>query len=187
MTVRLEIEAPTYIELVNRVIETLHFPCNVGINVEIGPKAGAVVVPPEPAKPTDEPDGSDAPIAAEPIAVAETPRRKRRTKAEMEAARAVEADTTEPPLPLEEPTAPAAVSPTSIFDDEPAPAVTPSAPKITEDQLREKLQTLASKNGGAGLKDVLKVLESFGYSKVKGIKQEHYDAIAAKLDGLLKE
>ena len=68
----------------------------------------------------------------------------------------------------------------SIFDDEPVLA------KITEEDFRKKLQDFASRDNGTGLRDLIPILQEFDYSKVKGIKPEHYEPIAARLDEFLK-
>lgn len=186
MSLRIEIEAETYSELLSKIATAVHLPCDIGIRTEIRPQGAQ-----EPAIPAAVEETVDPPHVEEvegPLdsgVTDEAPRRKRRTKAEMEAARASQAASSSPPLPLETPAvAPAPVETTdvvSLFDGIDEKAAT-AKPAITEDQLREKLQKLAARDGGSGLKDLLPILGEFGYQKVKGIKPEHYRAIAARVD-----
>lgn len=202
MTFRLEIEADSYGELVQKVIQHLHLPIDVGTHIEVREKiASALATGVEEARqieageapPISSAQGFD--VVAGPAPTAETPqKRKRRTKAEMEAERAVEAApvvlpgeqaaSAEPApaevrqiaVPVHDVPAPLA----SIFDDEPVLA------KITEEDFRKKLQDFASRDNGTGLRDLIPILQEFDYSKVKGIKPEHYAPIAARLDEFLK-
>ena len=205
MTFRLEIEADSYGELVQKVIQHLHLPIDVGTHIEVREKiASALATGVEEARqieageapPISSAQGFD--VVTGPAPTVETPqKRKRRTKAEMEAERAAEAApvvlpgeqaaSAEPApaevrqiaVPVHDVPAPLA----SIFDDEPAP---PTATKITEEDFRKKLQDFASRDNGTGLRDLIPILQEFDYSKVKGIKPEHYEPIAARLDEFLK-
>ena len=201
MTFRLEIEADSYGELVQKVIQHLHLPIEVGTHIEVREKiASALATGVEEAR---QIEAGEAPlissaqgfdVVAGPAPIAEAPqKRKRRTKAEMEAERAAEAA---PVVLPSEQAASAELAPAevrqiavpvhmpaplaSIFDDEPVLA------KITEEDFRKKLQDFASRDNGTGLRDLIPILQEFDYSKVKGIKPEHYAPIAARLDEFLK-
>ena len=218
MTFRLEIEADSYGELVQKVIQHLHLPIDVGTHIEVRPKnelssvatvgAATAQVALGDAPPissaqgfdvvsgqtsfTPAPDMKVGEIVTHTYAIqaGEAPqKRKRRTKAEMDAERTAEAAAAPIVLPIPVAMTIAPLSPdqaaplTSIFDDEPAP---PTATKITEEDFRKKLQDFASRDNGTGLRDLIPILQEFNYSKVKGIKPEHYEPIAARLDEFLK-
>ena len=196
MTFRLEIEADSYGELVQKVIQHLHLPIDVGTHIEVRQKiASALATGVEEARQIEA--GEAPPISSAQgfdVVAGPAQKRKRRTKAEMEAERAAEAApvvlpgeqaaSAEPApaevrqiaVPVHDVPAPLA----SIFDDEPVLA------KITEEDFRKKLQDFASRDNGTGLRDLIPILQEFDYSKVKGIKPEHYAPIAARLDEFLK-
>ena len=196
MTFRLEIEAESYGELVQKVIQHLHLPIDVGTHIEVREKiASALATGVEEARQIEA--GEAPPISSAQgfdVVAGPAQKRKRRTKAEMEAERAAEAApvvlpgeqaaSAEPApaevrqiaVPVHDVPAPLA----SIFDDEPVLA------KITEEDFRKKLQDFASRDNGTGLRDLIPILQEFDYSKVKGIKPEHYAPIAARLDEFLK-
>ena len=196
MTFRLEIEADSYGELVQKVIQHLHLPIDVGTHIEVREKiASALATGVEEARQIEA--GEAPPISSAQgfdVVAGPAQKRKRRTKAEMEAERAAEAApvvlpgeqaaSAEPApaevrqiaVPVHDVPAPLA----SIFDDEPVLA------KITEEDFRKKLQDFASRDNGTGLRDLIPILQEFDYSKVKGIKPEHYEPIAARLDEFLK-
>ena len=196
MTFRLEIEADSYGELVQKVIQHLHLPIDVGTHIEVRQKiASALATGVEEARQIEA--GEALPISSAQgfdVVAGPAQKRKRRTKAEMEAERAAEAApvvlpgeqaaSAEPApaevrqiaVPVHDVPAPLA----SIFDDEPVLA------KITEEDFRKKLQDFASRDNGTGLRDLIPILQEFDYSKVKGIKPEHYAPIAARLDEFLK-
>ena len=196
MTFRLEIEADSYGELVQKVIQHLHLPIDVGTHIEVREKiASALATGVEEARQIEA--GEAPPISSAQgfdVVAGPAQKRKRRTKAEMEAERAAEAApvvlpgeqaaSAEPApaevrqiaVPVHDVPAPLA----SIFDDEPVLA------KITEEDFRKKLQDFASRDNGTGLRDLIPILQEFDYSKVKGIKPEHYAPIAARLDEFLK-
>ena len=196
MTFRLEIEAESYGELVQKVIQHLHLPIDVGTHIEVREKiASALATGVEEARQIEA--GEAPPISSAQgfdVVAGPAQKRKRRTKAEMEAERAAEAApvvlpgeqaaSAEPApaevrqiaVPVHDVPAPLA----SIFDDEPVLA------KITEEDFRKKLQDFASRDNGTGLRDLIPILQEFDYSKVKGIKPEHYEPIAARLDEFLK-
>ena len=197
MTFRLEIEADSYGELVQKVIQHLHLPIDVGTHIEVREKiASALATGVEEARqieageapPISSAQGFDVVTGLPPTAEAPQ-KRKRRTKAEMDAERTAEAAAAPIVLPIPVAMTIAPLSPdqaaplTSIFDDEPAP---PTATKITEEDFRKKLQDFASRDNGTGLRDLIPILQEFDYSKVKGIKPEHYEPIAARLDEFLK-
>ena len=199
MTFRLEIEADSYGELVQKVIQHLHLPIDVGTHIEVREKIASTLATGVEEARQIEADEVPPISSAQGFDVVAGPaqKRKRRTKAEMEAERAAEAApvvlpgeqaaSAEPApaevrqiaVPVHDVPAPLA----SIFDDEPAP---PTATKITEEDFRKKLQDFASRDNGTGLRDLIPILQEFDYSKVKGIKPEHYTPIAAKLDEFLK-
>ena len=192
MTFRLEIEADSYGDLVQKVIQHLHLPIDVGTHIEVrdmmdhdlaNAREDAVS-----ELLTPSPEGFDVVTGLPPTAEAPQ-KRKRRTKAEMDAERTAEAAAAPIVLPIPVAMTIAPLSPdqaaplTSIFDDEPAP---PTATKITDEDFRKKLQDFASRDNGTGLRDLIPILQEFDYSKVKGIKPEHYEPIAARLDEFLK-
>lgn len=119
-------------------------------------------------------------------------KRKRRTKAEMEAARAsetaqaAEADP-QPAVGNTGSAQPGASFPVDGATETAGEQVAPStAPAVTAEQLRGKLQEVVAKGGDKeGLRAAGAIIGKFGYVKVKDIAEKDFAAIVAECDKAL--
>lgn len=182
--IRLEIEAESVAALHKKVIEALHLPIDIGVNILVREPQPNLMVTSSPALNVGDTVASsdgDATITAV-VTAEDKPKRKRRTKAEMEAARALDVvaeapKADEPELPFERPTE--QVAPVAAL-------ILKELPEVTEADLRAKLQELNdSVKPNCGLSAVLALVKEYGCKQIRDLKPEDYAAIVAKADELL--
>jgi hypothetical protein len=142
--------------------------------------------------------------ADEPELPLDQPKRKRRTKAEMEAAARAAVETTQADASeLSEPS-PASASQAEVdgntasaqpvvslpAEGAPDAAADPFgagqsvAAPVTFDALKEMLQKL---NDKGGMRDIIALLHEYGYQRIREIQPEHVEAMAVKAAELLKD